>query len=161
LESFVEESAMTTIYEYDSLPGVPCLPFIQTRIAYGVVGSRDVEGISWEGAATILRIEWKTPLDSAKKALLDSLVQDSVGKVQVSRSREDIVNDIFWSCYSDPAQLGRLLNAFDVVPSMALALDNLNYALARSRVAKCYDDGLITDADRDLLLAKIPENEFA
>lgn len=151
---------MSVTYEYHGLTDVPCVPYIRTRILYGDVGDFNVDEIRWDGATSLLRVVWHQALTAPQKALLDTLVLDSVGKIQICKSREEIVNDIFWSCQQDPVQLGRLLNAFDVVPSMALALDNYNYPLARSRVVKCYTDGLITEADRDLLLSKIPENEF-
>ena len=151
---------MTTVYEYDHLPGIPCLPYIQNRIAYGAVGSLDVEEISWSDDVAVLRVSWKVPLDPVQKSALDVVVSDSAGKTQVPKTRQEIVNDVFWACYQDQAQLGRLLQAFDAMPSMALALDNFNYPLARLRVAVCFSEGLITEADRDLLLSKIPENEF-
>jgi hypothetical protein len=151
---------MAVIYEYPGLVGVPCLPFIRTRILYGDVESQAVDEIRWDGTTSLLRVVWHEALTPAQKVLLDNLVTLSIGKTQISKPREEIVNEIFWAARTDPAQLVRLLDAFDAVPSMALALDNYNYPLARIRVVKCYDDGLITEADRDLLLSKIPENEF-
>ena len=153
-----------TTYTYDSLPDQPCTEYIQSQVDYGLIGGdRGIGQMDWTGENETLVIQWDHDLSVENKALLDAAVVASCTKQMVSKSREAIVEQIFWMCLADPeypAQLGRLLNAFDVVPSMTLALDNLNFPLARSRVQKCVTDGLITEADRDLVFTVMPSENF-
>lgn len=53
-------------------------------------------------------------------------------------------------------QLPRLLNALDLYPSFAIALDNFNYLLARSRMGLALTNGDIIQDDYDLIDGILP-----
>jgi len=146
-------------YQYTGLGGVPCLEYVKTYIGYSAITHKDYAGASWSQDEGILSVLWETALDASDKAILDGIVSASINKKRVEKARIEIMSDIFWSC-ADQEQLGRLLNAVDIVPSFVVALDNGNYPLARSRVALVYSQEHITEADYNLVMSIVPEEEF-
>lgn len=153
---------MSALYTYENLSPDPCTPYITTQVMYGAMGSMDLGVMNWSSETKILTIAWGHELSIEEKAVLDALVAASLGKVRVSKDRGKIMDEIFWTAYSQGG-IGRvveLCDGLDHVSSMLAALDNMNYPLARQRVGKALSEGWITQADCDLALSKIPENEY-
>ena len=147
-------------YLYSDLAKPVCLAYIAEYLPLSAMTNKNMTDISWNPELSWLKVWFDVALDVEDKMILDSLVAASLGKVKVKKSREAIMGEIFALASTDPAQIGRLLDALDGYPSMAIALDNLNYALARMRVEKVYTDGVITIEDRDLVLGTIPESAY-
>ncbi len=145
-------------YTYNDLPGVPCSAYIRTYVRASDITHKDYAGTIWN--AGVLTVYWVTELEAADKILLDGIVDDSVDKCPVVKHRETIMSEILTLASPDPEQLSRLLDALDSYPSIPVALDSFNYVLAQSRVMKAFNDGAITEADKDLVLSCIPESGF-
>lgn len=148
-----------TAYEYLNLTEIPCQPYIEQYVAASAMLNTNLVDISYHPEEKWLKVWFDPELDASDKTMLDGIVADSKGKTKIIKRREVIMSEILVSATSQE-QLGRLLDAIDSYTSMAIALDNLNYALARSRVEKVYTDGAITEADRDLVLLTIPTAEY-
>ncbi len=149
-----------TEYYYGDLAQAVCLSYIEQKLPLTAMANKVVADISFNPEESWLKVWFDEALSPADKTIFDGLVADSLGKKRIKKTREDIMAAILTAASPDSAQLTRLLDALDAYPSMAIALDNLNYALARARVEKVYTDGAITLADRDLVLATIPEHSF-
>jgi hypothetical protein len=151
-------------YEYENPAADPCIPYIKAAITASEISHKDYGGSTWipanGGGDGMLTVFWHTALNVTDKGILDGIVTASLGLVPVRKERSKIMDDIFWTASADPTQLNRLLDALDNYTSVPVALDNYNYALARARVQKVFEDGKITEADRDMVLSFIPENEY-
>ncbi len=150
---------MSIEYAYTDLAALPCFAYIDDYLAASEMTNKNMVDISMHPEEMWLKVWFDVALSAEDKALFDTIVTDSLGKVKVVKRREAIMAEIL-SSVSSQEQLGRLLNALDDYTSMAIALDNLNYDLARLRVQKVTDDGAITEADRDLVYSTIPLNAF-
>ena len=150
---------MTVEYKYEDLEKLPCLAYMDEFAGPPTLPEKFCD-ISMHPVEMWLHVWFEDALSTEDKAALDTVVSDSLGKKKVVKRREVIMGEIFALASQDQAQIGRLLDALDNYPGMAIALDNLNYALARMRVEKVYTDGAITEADRDLVLSTIPTEEY-
>ncbi|RLI87989.1 MAG: hypothetical protein DRP01_00115 [Archaeoglobales archaeon] len=139
---------------------LPCFAYIDEYLGLSSMANKDMVDISVNPEQRWLKVWFDPELSVADKALFDTIVADSLGKISVKKSREAIMAEILTAASSDQEQMGRLLDALDDYTSMSIALDGRNYALARSRVQKVYLDGKITEADRDLVLACIPADSY-
>ncbi len=149
-------------YPYENLGDKPCLEYIKQTVAASAMANKDIgrQGADEEDDEKwTLVVTFDEELITGDLAILNGIVVDSLGKVQVRKSREKIMGEIL-SLVTSEAQLSRLLDALDDYTSMAIALDNLNYDLARMRVQKVMDDGAIEEADRDLIFSTIPTASF-
>jgi len=147
-------------YLYSDLEKPVCLAYINEYLPLSAMTNKNMTDISWHPLENWLKVWFDVALDVEDKMILDSLVAASLGKYQIKKSREAIMSEILTLATPDPAQVMRLLDALDGYPSMAIALDNWNYPLARMRVEKVYTDGAITIEDRDLVLGTIPESAY-
>jgi hypothetical protein len=153
-------------YSYENLAQEPCLDFVATAIFYSetmtnktITGQR-FDWLNEEMTDGTLVVTFQNELSVDDKALLDGFVTASLGKVRITKCRQEIMREILYAAMGDQVQLGRLLDALDNYTSIPVALDNCNYPLARQRVLKCEADGAITEADRILVFQFIPEEEF-
>lgn len=153
-------------YTYDNLTQEPCLDYIASAIFYSetmtdkAMVSQRFDWLDDEQTSGRLVAKFQNELSVDDKALLDGFVTASLGKVRVTKCRQEIMREILYAAMGDQLQLGRLLDALDNYTSIPVALDNCNYPLARQRVLKCEADGAITEADRILVFQFIPEDEF-
>lgn len=72
------------------------------------------------------------------------------------KSRVELLGEIL-SSVSSIEQQDRLIDALDNYPSFAIALDNDNYALARSRAQKAMDTNKLIQEDLNLIYGILPE----
>jgi len=151
---------MSAEYVYPDLAKVPCLNYIRAYIAKSEMTDKNMTDISYHVDEHWLKVWFGASLSAADKDLLDGIVADSLGMRVIKKTREAIMAEILTLASVDPAQVGRLLDALDNYTSMAVALDNLNYSLARMRVQKVYADGAITEADMNLVLSCIPTSDY-
>jgi hypothetical protein len=154
-------------YTYENLEQEPCLDFIVTSVLYSAMTDKALEGqrFDWltpEEDDGTLHVTFESELSVDDKAIFDGIVTASLGKTRITKDRETIMAEILTAAQlsGDPTQLPRLLDALDNYTSIPVSLDNCNYPLARSRVDKALADGAITEADRTLVNACIPESEF-
>lgn len=151
---------MSTEYKYEDLTAIPNQAYIDTYLVTSAMTNKNMVDISFNPEEMWLKVWFDLELSAEDKTIFDGIVSDSLGKVKVVRRREAIMSDILIAATPDSEQLSRLLDALDDYTSMAIALDNLNYALARSRVEKVYTDGRITEDDRNLVLTYIPTEAY-
>lgn len=154
---------MSTTYTYEGLTPDPCVQYIFTQVYYGAIeGQMDIGDIGWEGGSRTLTVHWGHELTAGQKALLDAVVADSLGKVRVSKERVKIMDEIFWTAFSEGGfpRVITLCDGLDKVPSLLAALDNFNYPLAHQRLGYALAQGWISQADHDLAASRIPPNEY-
>jgi len=149
-----------TEYAYEDLAQLACLSYVEIEVPLSAMTNKVIADISLHPEQMWLKVWFDEVLSVEDKTVLDGIVASSLGKKRIKKTREDIMAEILTAASPDPEQLSRLLDALDAYPSMAIALDNRNYALARMRVEKVYVDGAITLTDRDLVLATIPTSEW-
>lgn len=150
---------MATMYEYSNLSDVPCQAYIREYLEDSDMTNKNMTDISFHPVEMWLKVWFDPALDTSDKIIFDGIVNDSLGKTKVTKSREEIIREIFESVGSQE-QLGRLMDAFDDYPSFTLALDNLNYALAMTRAQKALDDGAVLQEDYDLVATKVPDSPY-
>lgn len=154
---------MSVTYTYDGVTPAPCFSFVMNRVMYGAVGGQtDIGVLSWSSDTQVLTVEWGHELTAGEKASLDVVVDDSRGKVRVYKSRNQIMDEIFWDAVSfgGMARVQALILGLNKLPSLIVALDNGNYPLSYWLLGYALSQGWITQDDHDLAISKIPPNEF-
>jgi len=152
-------------YTYENLTQEPCLDYISSSVFYSETMTDKLitaQRFDWNEDETsgILIVTFQNELSIDDKTILDGFVTESLGKIRVTKCRQEIMREILFAAMGDQTQLARLLNALDNYTSIPVALDNCNYPLARQRVEKALTDGAITAGDRDLVFLFVPESEY-
>jgi len=147
-------------YRYDNLVPLACLAYVEDKVHTSAMTDKAYTDISLNPEEGWLDIWFDTNLSVGDKTILDGIVSDSQGIILIKKPRTRIMAEILFTAEPDPAQLSRLLDALDSYPSVAIALDGMNYELARMRVAKVLADGAITEDDYDLVMAIIPASKY-
>lgn len=151
------------IYTYESLDPSPCVQYLFTQVYYGAVEwQTDIGDVNWESATRTLTVQWGHELTPAQKAILDGIVAASLGLTRVSKERVKIMDEIFWTAFSEGGfpRVVALCDGLDKVPSLLAALDNFNYPLAHQRLGYALAQGWISQADHDLAASRIPPGEY-
>lgn len=159
---------MAYSYEYTK-SGEPCIPMIREEVAasemsektilrfYDAVRTRPVK--TEPPTSVTFKVEMNSELSVEDKAILDSIIDASIGKHRVTESARTILGNLFESC-ADQAQQMRLLAALDKRPSFDRAIENQNFPLAYTLMAMSLADGDIIEADVTLIESIVPASKW-
>jgi hypothetical protein len=153
-------------YFYSSFINTPCLPYIDHTLKENPIAGGEIPRMLWEDEDRVLKVTFNTDLNITDKAVLDGIVNDSDGLVQVVKNRHLIMSEIFWAAdktvpdQNGKVQIIRLMDAVDTLSSFLVCLDNYNYVYALMRMQIPLALGSITQDDYDLVAACIPSAEF-
>lgn len=142
----------------------PCLQKIREEVlASEVMANQNLLACAGHAQADgtwTVELTFDPDLGEPDISYMEVIIKASVGMVAVTTTRQEIFADIFLGT-QDQGRIGRILDGLDQFPSVAVALDNLNYSLARYRVGLCYQAGYITADDCAYVLAFIPTAAYA
>lgn len=156
---------MTTLYEYNDLTKSPAIGYIREEIAKSAMADKAIADIQarlksqWNSGDCWLKIWFESELSTDDKAILDSTVAASIGKVITKNTRTKIMGDIYDQAEPE-TQLPRLMAALNTAPVFIVALDNYNFDLARLILGQLLTGGAITQEDFDLINSIIPASKW-
>lgn len=150
---------MNTEYQYTDLSAEPCIAMIKENIIKSEMTNKEWIDQSFHSIEMWFKIWFANELSSNDKDILDIIVADSVGKRLTNKTRTLIMGEIYNQ--AEPVtQLPRLMGALNTQAVFIVALDNLNFDLARLIIQQLKDAEVITADDQTLVNGIIPVSKW-
>jgi hypothetical protein len=147
--------------------GEPCIPYIRDGVAASSMTNKSILGLnnmertrdeSGNLTATSFDVSFEGSLSAGDITILDSIVDDSIGKHPHHKTAFSITSDIFNN--ADAARQGRLLLALRTYSDFDRAIENRNFPLARSIIGQALTATAITQEDYDYIIGYVPESKY-
>jgi len=146
-------------YFYNNLSGVPTLAKIHVDVKGSEMTDKNIDSCSFDGSQ--LKIIFDNELSAGDKTLLDTIVDNSLDQPYITKSKIEILDEIFSSASTEgdpPTQQDRFISVLNSNPIFIVAIESAvesgQWAFARGLIQS---DGTLTADDKTLMLGILPE----
>ena len=138
-------------YEYADKTEEPCIPMLRDTIVASAMTDKTfmcVKNMSRAPGDYDFTVEFENTLSGGDETILDGLVDDCLGYVQVNRSLAQVIEGILEDA-SGGAQKARIQSFFRQYADFYAFVEVQKFASGRSVIDEAVTDTVLTTADRD------------